>query len=226
VNYAGFWTRDGLRLVFASNRSGDWDLYTQPADGSRPAEALLRRPSNQWPSSISADGTVIFYEMDPATGYDLWTLSPDGKTAPLRVTPFNESDGQVSPDGRWVAYASDESGQSEIYVQSYPAGASRAPVSSSGGRMPRWSRDGRELFYIHGNALVAVPVRADGAIGAPRRLFDTSNYWFGLGMGYQVSPDGQRFLMIRPDLGAEPRQLNVILNWADHSAWPSRAATR
>jgi hypothetical protein len=81
------------------------------------------------------------------------------------------------------------------------------------------------LFYIQGTALVAVPVRADGSIGAPRRLFDTSNYWFGPS-GYDVSPDGQRFLMIRPDPGSEPRQLNVILNWADHSAWPSRAATR
>ena len=146
-------------------------------------------PGDQYPVSVSADGTVLYRELHPKTGSDLWTLSPDGKTSPLRVTPFNETDGQFSPPGGGpprVAYASDESGRSEIYVQSYPGGTNRVAVSSGGGSIPRWSRDGKELFYVTGDAVVAVAVR----------------------------PDGKRFLMIRSDEGSVPRQLNVILNWS------------
>ena len=212
ANFTGVWTHDGLRFIYASNRGGDWDIYTQPTDGSRPADVLLQRPYNQFPASISADGTLIFREQHPDTGMDLWILSPDGQTVPLRVTRYNGMDGQFSPDGRWVVYTSNESGQDEIYMQSYPAGANRTPVSSRGGSKPRWSRDGRELFYIEGNALVAVPVRVDGAIGALT--------------GYDVTPDGQRFLMTRPDPGSVPRQLNVILNWASDSAQSVPATSR
>jgi serine/threonine-protein kinase len=138
----------------------------------------------------------------------------------LRVTPFNETQGQFSPgrDGspRRVAFASDESGQIEIYVQSYPSGANRIPVSTEGGILPKWSPDGRELFYVTGEALVAVSIEADGAVGAPRRLFDRSKFLFNHRFhSYGVSPDGKRFLMIQRDPGSVPRQLNVILNWSD-----------
>jgi hypothetical protein len=118
-----------------------------------------------------------------------------------------------------VAYASDESGRNEIYVQSYPGGANRIAVSNGGGSTPRWSGDGKELFYVTGDAVVAVAMRPDGSFGSPRKLFDRSNYY--LKWGYDVSPDGKRFLMIRRDEGSVPRQLNVILNWsgeADRSA--------
>ena len=215
------WSHDGTRIIFASNRGGDWDIYSQPADGSRPAEALLQRPYDQFPLSIAPDGTLIYVEIHPSTGRDLWVLSPDGKTSPLRVTPFTETQGQFSPgaasDGpRWVAYSSDESGKSEIYVQSYPGGEHRIPVSTGGGILPRWSRDGKELFYISGDALVSVAVRPDGSFGAPRRLFDRSNFLFNHRFNsYSVSPDGKRFLMIQRDPGSVPRQLNVILNWSD-----------
>ena len=140
-------------------------------------------------------------------------------TSPFRVTPFNERDGDVSPgpEGgpRWVAYASDESGRSEIYVQSYPSGANRFPVSAGGGFLPRWSRDGRELFYLTGDAVAAVTIRPDGSFGAPRRLFDRANFFTSRFRSYDTSPDGERFLMIQRDPGSVPRQLNVILNWAD-----------
>jgi Tol biopolymer transport system component/tRNA A-37 threonylcarbamoyl transferase component Bud32 len=218
TNLRPLWSRDGTRIIFASNRGGDWDIYSQPADGSRPAEALLKRPYDQVPNSILADGTLLYDEIHPKTGLDLWTLSPDGKTSPVRVTPFNETDGQFSPDPkggpRWIAYASDESGRSEIYMQSYPGGANRILVSPGGGILPRWSRDGKELFYVTGDAIVAVAIRPDGSFGASHRLFDRSNYFLRY-HSYDVSTDGKRFLMIQRDPGSVPRQLNVILDWSD-----------
>jgi predicted Ser/Thr protein kinase len=218
-NILPLWNRDGTRIIFGSNRGGDWDIYSQPADGSRPAEALLKRPYDQFPLSILADGTLLYTETHPKTGRDLWTLAPEGKTSPLRVTPFNELDGQFSPGPEggphWVAYSSDESGRSEIYVQPYPGGTNRIPVSTGGGFLPKWSRDGKELFYITGDALVVVAMRPDGSFGPPRRLFDRSSFFFNaLFHDYDVSPDGKRFLMIQRDPGSVPRQLNVILNWS------------
>lgn len=141
---------------------------------------------------------------------------PDGKPVPLRVTPANETEGRFSPDGSRVAYASDESGRYEVYVQSYPVATNRVLVSPSGGFEPRWSRDGRELFYVTGDAIVGVEMRPDGSVSAPRRLVDRANYFIKF-ESYDVSPDGKRFLMIRRDEGSVPRQLNVILNWRTES---------
>jgi hypothetical protein len=235
-NFLPLWSNDGTRIIFASNRGGDWDIYSQPADGSRPAEALLKRPYDQFPESILPDGTLLYVEVNSKTGQDLWVRSPDGKTTPLRVTPFNESWGQFSPGvasgaagrpgggPRWVAYASDESGRREIYVQSYPGGTNRVAVSNGGGFLPRWSPDGKELFYVTGDALVAVAVRPDGSFGTPRRLFDRSNFLLNSRFQtYPVSPDGKRFLMIQRDPGSVPRQLNVILNWPDELERPAAA---
>ena len=217
-NIMPLWSHDGARIVFASNRGGDWDIYAQPVDGSQPAEPLLKRPRDQFPLSMLDDGTLLYTEIDPKTGRDLWILSPDGKTSPVRVTPFNETGGQFSPGAasapRWLAYSSDESGRTEVYVQSYPSGAHRIPVSTHGGMLPVWSPDGRELTYVTGDALVAVAMRPDGSFGEPRPLFDRSNILFNHRFhSYSVSRDGTRFLMIQRDPGAVPRQLNVILNW-------------
>ena len=220
VNVLPVWSRDGTRVIFGSNRGGDWDIYSQLADGSRPAEVLLKRPYDQFPYSIAADGTLLYAEIHPKTGRDLWVLSPDGKTSPLRVTPFNEMTGQFSPSSEatpgWVAYASDESGRNEIYVQSYPSGAKRTAVSTGGGILPQWSRDGKELFYVTGDAVVTVAVRPDGSFGTPRKLFDRSSYFIKVQLrSYDVSPDGKRFLMIQRDPGSVPRHLKVILNWSE-----------
>ena len=224
------WSSDGTRIIFASNRGGDWDIYSQPADGSQPAEVLLKRPYDQFPCSILPDGTLLYLEINPKTSRDLWTLSPDGKTTPFRVTPFNEGEARFRPDlspgsgsaRGWVAYTSDESGRREVYVQSYPGGTDRIAVSNGGGSLPRWSPDGKELFYVTGDAVVAAAFRPDGSFGAPRRLFDRSNFFLDFRFqSYQLSPDGKRFLMIRRDEGSVPRQLNVILNW---SGEPERSA--
>ncbi len=211
-NLFASWNRDGARIVFASNRSGNWEMYTQPADGSQPAQVLLERPSDQFPMSAGADGRVLFMEVQAQTGRDLLVLLPDGQVTPLRITSANETEGRFSADGTRVAYASDESGRYEVYLQSYPSAANRTLVSSGGGFQPRWSRDGRELFYVTGDAIMGVDVRADGSVGSPRRIIDRSNYFIKF-ESYDVSPDGKRFLMIRRDEGSVPRQLNVILNW-------------
>jgi serine/threonine-protein kinase len=218
-NILPMWSSDGARVLFSSNRGGDWDIYSQPADASGPADVLLKRPYDQFPYSMLPDGTLLYHEINPKTARDLWTLSPDGKTSLLRGTPSNEISGQFSPgpDGgpRRIAYASDESGRYEIYLQSYPSGANRVPVSTGGGVLPSWSRDGKELFYVTGDAVVAVAMRADGSFDAPRRLFDRSSFVATARFrSFSVSPDGKRFLMIRRDPGSVPRQLNVILNWS------------
>ena len=215
-NMFPLWSRDGARIVFASNVGGDWDLYAQPADGSQPAQRILDRPGDQFPFAVGTDGRVLFLEQPLQTGRDLLVLLPDGQVTPVRVTPANETEGQFSADGTRLAYASDDSGRYEVYVQSYPSGANRTLVSSGGGFQPRWSRDGRELFYVTGDAIMGVDVRADGSVGVPRRLVDRADYFIRF-QSYDVSPDGKRFLMIRRDEGSVPRQLNVILNWRAES---------
>jgi serine/threonine-protein kinase len=218
-NIMPLWNREGT-IIFASNRGGDWDIYAQPSDGSRPAEALLKRPHDQFPLAALGDGTLLYTEIDPKTGRDLWILSPNGQPSPLRVNSANETAGQFSPApagaSRWLAYSSDESGRNEIYVQSYPGGTNRIPVSTGGGMSPMWSPDGRELYYVAGDGLMAVPMRADGSFGAASVLFDRTDFLFNHRFhSYAVSRDGKRFLMIRRDPGSVPRQLNVILNWSD-----------
>jgi dipeptidyl aminopeptidase/acylaminoacyl peptidase len=174
---------------------------------------LLKRPYHQFPSSIARDGTILFTESHPTTGADIWKRDPDGKVTRVQASPYNERSAVFSPDGRWIAYESDESGPSEIYVMSYPGEGKGVRVSTGGGTRPIWSRDGKELFYLSGNAMMTVAMGTDGSrASSPRHLFDSSDY---LSDSYDVSPDGKRFLMIRRDPGSVPRQLNVILSWAD-----------
>jgi serine/threonine-protein kinase len=213
-NFRPVW-RDNNTVLFGSSRTGDWDIYYQPADGSGPAEPLLKRPNPQFPLSIGLDGTLLFLESQPTTSADLWAFSPDGKTSKVRGASFDKIDADFSPKGDWIAFESNENGQSEIYVQRYPGGGNRKQVSNEGGEAPRWSHNGKELFYLTGDAMVALAVGSDGSISTtPRRLFDRSGFYVGRFHSYDVSPDG-RFLMIRRDPESAPRQLNVILNWSE-----------
>lgn len=217
ANVLPVWSRDGRQVAFASNRGGDWDIYTQVVDGSRPAEMLLKTPGDQFPYDFAPDGTLLYAEVSSASGRDLWTRSPDGQSRPFRVSGFNEWAASFSPEAggpHWVAYASDESGRPEIFIQSYPSGNRRVQVSTDGGVRPLWSPDGRELFFATPEAIVSVRLQANGTFDAPRRLADRSGFFVSDGFrSFGVSRDAQRLLMIRRDEGSVPRQLNVILDW-------------
>jgi dipeptidyl aminopeptidase/acylaminoacyl peptidase len=147
---------------------------------------------------------------------DLWVLplAGDAKPYPFLQSPFNEGDARFSPDGRWVAFASDESGQSEVYVARFENPREKWRVSTSGGRSPRWRRDGKELFYFGADErMMSVPVRAGGGgfeFGAPTPLFRVTL----TGGDYDVAADGQRFLVSTGVAGAQSSPFNVVLDWA------------
>jgi Tol biopolymer transport system component len=176
----------------------------------------------------------VYEVIDPKTSNDLWVLpvSGDRKPAALLHTPFLESHGQISPDGKWLAYNSNETGRIEIYVQPFPSGAGKWQVSTNGGQFPRWRRDGRELFYMaqaSGGKMIAVDVRSSGSTfeaGTPRELFDSPYINFphsgaSIGAGpyhtFAVSADGQRFLIPHPpssDTANLTMPIAVVENWA------------
>jgi len=167
------------------------------------------------PQDWSPDGRLVLYtSQDPKSGSDLWSLSPDGDGKPSVVvqTPFDETQAQFSPDGRWIAYASNETGRYEIYVRSFPGPGGKWQVSTEGGIYPRWRRDGKELFYVAADgSLVSVPITL-----GPNLQAGTGNPLFRLETGirtFDVSPDGSRFLVSTPVEKSPESPIRVILNW-------------
>ena len=214
------WRPDGKRVAFQSSVAGDpaSNVFWQLADGSGAAERLTAGEYQHIDGSWSPDGEVLaFVEVNPTTGRDIWTLhvSGDRKPLPFLRTPFNEAAPQFSPDGRWLAYASDESGRYEIYVRPYPGPGGKSQISTEGGNEPVWGRNG-EIFYRSGNKMVAVDTatRPSFSAGKPKVLFE-SPYAPALqtNANYDVSPDGQRFLMVKENEGVSATQINVVLNW-------------
>jgi Tol biopolymer transport system component len=213
------WTPDGKRIAFGSDRSGPQNLFWQPADGSGCAERLTTSEDDNTAGSFSRDGQLLaFEERHPSTGWDLWVLRlSDRKAQPFLQTKFNEIAPQFSPDSHWIAYVSDESGQQEVYVRPYPGPVGKWQIFTGGGREPVWNRDGRELFFRSGNKMMAVDIATQSgfAPGKPRMLFEGPYMPTMQGKtlaNYDVSPDGQRFLMLTAPEQA-PTQINVVLNW-------------
>jgi serine/threonine-protein kinase len=214
------WTRDGKRIAFTSNKEGPQNLFWQRADGSGGLERLTISEHVNTPSSWSPDGQLLaFWEVNATTGWDIWVLRlSDRKAQPFLRTPFNESVPRFSPDGRWLAYISNESGRYEIYVQTYPGPGGKWQISTEGGTEPVWNPNGRELFYRSGDKLMAVDIATQPGFsaGKPRVLFEgryePTPATFP---NYDVSPDGQRFLMLKPSEqeAAAATQINVVLNW-------------
>jgi Tol biopolymer transport system component len=220
-NLVPFWTPDGKRIAFTSNKEGPRNLFWQLADGSGGLERLATSEDIQLPGSWSPDGELLaFSDVNVSTGFDIWMLKPsDRKAQPFLQTQFNESTPQFSPDGRWLAYVSDESGRKEIYVQPYPGPGGKWQISTEGGVEPLWNRNGRELFYRSGKKMMAVEVatKPSFSVGTPKMLFE-GGYQLLPAIStpnYDVSPDGQRFLMLKPVESAQaaPTQINVVLNW-------------
>jgi len=224
------WSPDGSRIVFNSNRKGTYDLYQRPATGAGNDELLLATPLNKMAMDWSSDGRFLLYRTnDPKTNYDIWALPVDGGRKPFPVvqTNFVEGDGQFSPDGKWIAYYSGESGRFEVYIQPFPGGGGKRQISIDGGAQPRWRHDGKELFYIGlDERLMAVSLRfaADGQaveLDTPITLFTTHIGGALQGVNrqqYLVSPDGQRFLMNTITREAISSPITVLLNWKPRPA--------
>jgi len=218
---APVWTPDGHRLIYRGTRTGHRNLFWRAANGDGEEERLSTGEGLQTPGSMSPDGvTLVFTDTPPGAGRDVWMVRLDGDRTPRAVlqTPFNESAPHLSPDGKWLAYSSTESGRSEIYVRPFPDAGGRLTISTDGGSEPRWSRDGRELFYRNGERMLAVTMTAGSMPAAgPARLLFTGRYQVSdAGVaGYDVAPDG-RFLMIEPKTSPQSAtQISVVLNWFD-----------
>jgi serine/threonine protein kinase len=220
------WSPDGTRIVYGALRNQVMDLYWKPVGGAGTEQPLLVTPERKQPTDWSADGRFILFRItDPATGYDIWALplgdGRPGEPFPVVRTPFDEREAQFSADGGWIAYQSNESNRTEIYVQRFPTPDRRVRVSTNGGAQPRWSRDGRELFYLSlDGELMAVPIAFDddgrtAEAGVPVPLFVARVGSVLSGSGrqqYMPSPDGQRFLI--NTVGNEtPAPITLILNW-------------
>jgi Tol biopolymer transport system component len=213
------WSPDGERLAFSSTRNGAaGDLYVTPASSGGPEELVLASPERKVPTDWSPDGRhLLFHTISPTTGLDVWVLPlADRKAVALLQSAADESEAEFSPDGTWIAYRSQESGRSEIYVRPFQREGSGLQVSAQGGRMPKWRADGRELFY---NALdwrlmaVALKPGVHLEAAAPRALFDAQMRDLGHRQ-YDVSPEGARFLVSRLVKTDNPSPITLVLDWA------------
>jgi Tol biopolymer transport system component len=218
------WSPDGKNVVFSSDRKGDLRLYIKPADGSGEERLLTDQPGA--PSSWSKDGRFLLFTSGTLkTGNDLWILpnpgssSSDAKPAPILATQFAEQNAQISPDGRWVAYQTNESGTSETYVRPFSAdgnGAGAKRLISNGiSFYPRWRADGKGLFYVTASLdLMAVDIDTSNGFqaGTPHRLFTAPAPL--LNIGWSLTADAKRFLFITTPNGGRPAPFTVVLNWA------------
>lgn len=210
------WSPDGSRMVFASNRELKFDLYVKDTNGAQEEKVIPQDGPDRFPTDWSRDGKYVLYGRGP----DLWFLTlPDLHATQFLKASSTLKSGRFSPDGKWVAYSSNESGRWEIYVTSFPEGHGKWQVSNTGGEQPRWRGDGKELFYLSSDAkIMAVPVETGAKFDAgtpaalfqanPREMFATSEIY-----AYDVSNDGQKFL-INTQLKTEMTPMSVVLNWA------------
>jgi serine/threonine-protein kinase len=221
--YRPLWSPDGLTVFFASDREGVPSIFSKPADGSGPA-VQVTTGAFRVPAAITSDGKTLVFRQGGDAGsahLDIGMVRLEGEGEPelLLATSFDEHTPKLSPDDRWLAYVSNESGRDEIFVTRFPTTDGKWQISTEGGREPMWSRDGRELFYRNGEKMMVVDVSAEvDKAGAPTLLFE-GPYDVKIGSGasnYDVTPDGQGFVMIRTPETSESTgttQITLVLNW-------------
>jgi Tol biopolymer transport system component len=217
------WSPDGSRLAFASVRDGPPQMFELGGGGLGPERQLLNLNLPAVVSGWAADGSIVVYTLfNPKTaGGDIWTMPVNGGTArPFLATEDDERYGTVSKDGRWLAYASNESGRYEVYVRSFPDAGNLRQVSTRGGLQPQWRADGRELFYLAPDRmLMSVDAGTPGAAfdpGPPRPLFATHAMWLEIqptARTYAAVRDGQRFLLANATQQARSEPIRIVLNW-------------
>jgi serine/threonine-protein kinase len=218
------WTLDGERIIFGYARGSNYGIYWKSAAGTGKAEQIASLPDGDiWPESLLSDGnTLLFGQYGAGTGNNIGMLSLEGDRTPksLMQEKYDEANPQISPDGRWLAYQSNESGQYEVYLRPFPDMDSdkRWQVSTSGGFEPLWSPDRRELFYRSGDTVMTVPVQTEPIfrLGTPQKLF-TGRYRDD----WDIHPDGKRFLMLKASAAADEKPVTeapkivVVLNWLE-----------
>ena len=222
VDGRAIWSPSGKEIAFRSLRQGNNDIYSLPADGTGEPGLLTGADLAEFSCDWSPDGEYLLYRVDdPENGSDLWYLKrkEDGSSfdsVPFLQTSFNEKSATFSPQGRFVAYVSDQSGQDQVYVRPFPEGEGQSQVSAQGGGQPRWSRDGKELFYVEEDTLMAVEVSTNPGFttGATTRLFQDSNLR-AAEHRYDVSRDGQRFVLVETIESEEAKapSIHVVQNW-------------
>jgi hypothetical protein len=223
---APVWLPDGRHVLFASSRApsatGATAIYRTSVggrDADEPVNADSQVPG--YPNDVSPGGEFVLFQHQLLNGYDLSaaSLEPGGTPIDFLSTPFNELQARFSPDGRWVAYASDESGRFEVYLRAWPSASDRTPVSVGGGMQPEWRRDGKELFYLSADRrIMAVPIALDGkavVVGKPQPLFsvDVAEPVAPYPNDYAVSADGQRFVVTLVAKPQTPQALTILYNW-------------
>jgi serine/threonine protein kinase/Tol biopolymer transport system component len=215
------WSPDGSQIAFSSSRSGSFDIYVKSSSGAGDQELLFQSNNSKGPNDWSMDGRfILFTELDAKTNSDLWVLPLFGDRKPFVFlqTPFFEGGGRFSPNGRWIAYSSNESGGNQVYVRPFPPAGGQWMVSTNGGSQPRWRSDDKELFYFAADRkLMAVDVKEDNGtlvFGSPKPLFEMRAVIQIPGSSlYDATGDGQRFLVITPVEESSPSPFTVVLNW-------------
>ncbi|MCZ6770008.1 MAG: hypothetical protein O7D93_12255, partial [Acidobacteria bacterium] len=219
-NTRAIWSPDGKRLIFGSNPGpGGSKIFLAPIDGSVDPEQLTTGPGTHFPTSWSSDGLVAYVRAGGATGGSIGVLSLEGDqpSEQLIEAQYEERNGIFSPNGQWMAFTSSRSGQFEVYVRPYPGQGGMVPISIDGGLEPMWAPSGRELFYRNGTQMMVVPVQTEPTFKAekPRLLFEGSySYNFTtVTSNYDVTADGQKFVMVKDMAEQEEGQIHVVLNW-------------
>jgi serine/threonine-protein kinase len=223
-DFGAEWTRDGRELIYSSEHPY-FDLYRRAADATRPAEPLLTGSFDRYTGSVSPDGRLFAFALAIPGGGELWTVTLQGEPHAERyfANGFNLSHPALSPDGRWMAYDSDESGRIEVFAQSFPnPEQKRWKVSPGQGSEPMWTQGGRELVYRNADSVMVVGVDlVHGGSGPPRVLFAgpyPDNPGWTRPRSYDVTPDGQQFLMMKRTGTPTQPEIVVVLNWFEELA--------